>query len=63
MSWQNGLQFDSNGNLLMTATPTTPITYINGIPVDATGKVVTGVAISRWQNGLPFDNTGALVIG
>lgn len=60
---QNGLQFDSNGNLLTTQTPSGTVTVQSGLPFDSTGSLcVSTNAIVSYQNGLGFDSSGNLVV-
>ncbi len=64
MAWQNGLQFDSGGNLITTQAPSGIVTATSGaLLLDATGALCTSTGtIVTYQNGLPFDVNGYLVV-
>lgn len=61
--WQDGFQFDANGNLLITQSPIAPVTKYGGLPFDASGALVVSTnSVVAWQNGLGFDSNGYLCV-
>jgi hypothetical protein len=53
----------SNNRIEATMTPTLPVHYQNGLPLDLTGKLcVVEAEPTGYLNGLPFDAQGYLCI-
>lgn len=62
MVWQNGLQYDSSGNLITSQAHSAPMTWQNGLQFDANGALYTTPnlpANPHWQSGKAFDDNGA----
>jgi sugar lactone lactonase YvrE len=61
--YHNRWALDANGNLLITATPVTPLVQGDGLNFDANGCIcVSSGAAVAFQNGLPIDASGNLIV-